>query len=190
MEERRAPRAQGLAYGARLRAELARLRFGGGAPQPRVLAQHQGDRRAAQRGLARPVRRRQAPPGHAAREAQPVDEVGLVVRDARGEHFVLPGAGGNFAAVELLDHRGEPFGTLQPLLARDVLPVQEEAHEIGGADRLDLGAQPVKRVAVDARQEPAVAPFELGRAGGEPAAQQFAFVFQREQRAVRKSRIG
>jgi len=43
-----------------------------------------------------------------------------------------------------------------------VLPVQEETHEIGGADRLDLGAQPVERVAVNARQEPAVAPFELG----------------------------
>ncbi len=75
---------------------------------------------------------------------------------------MLPRAGGNFVAVELPDHRGESFGTLQLLLACDVLPVQEKTHEIGGADRLDLGAQAVERIAVNAREQPAVAPFEHG----------------------------
>src|SRR5207245_2718455 len=63
MEERCAPRAQRRVYGPGLRAELARIRLGGGPPPPRVLAQHQGDRRAAQPGLPRAGRRRQPPPG-------------------------------------------------------------------------------------------------------------------------------
>ena len=196
MEERCASRAQRPVYGARLRAQPARLRFGGRTPRRRVLAQHQGDRRAAQRSLARPDRGREPAPGHASGEAKPVDEIGLIVRDAGGEHFALPGAGGNFVAVELLDDHGKSLGTLQLLFARNVLPVQEETHEIGGADWFDLGAQAVERIAVNAREEPAVAPFELGGAGRarrsrcKSAAQQLAFVFQREQRPVDERGIG
>ena len=51
----------------------------------------------------------------------------------------------------------------QPARRLDVLPGEQEAHEIGRADRLDLGAQPVERVAMDARQQAAVAPFEPAR---------------------------
>ena len=45
----------------------------------------------------------------------------------------------------------------------DVLPREQEPHEVGGADRLDLRAQPVQRVAMDAREQPAVAPLEVKR---------------------------
>ena len=34
-----------------------------------------------------------------------------------------------------------------------MLPAEEEPHEIRRADRLDLGAQPVQRVAMDAREQ-------------------------------------
>jgi hypothetical protein len=47
-----------------------------------------------------------------------------------------------------------------------VLPVQEEAHEVGRAHRLDLRAQAVQRVAVDAREEPPIAPFDFDRVAG------------------------
>ena len=49
-----------------------------------------------------------------------------------------------------------------------------------GADRRDLGPQPVQRVAVDARQQPAVAPFDgrAGGSGGERAAQHDAVRFE------------
>jgi hypothetical protein len=41
-----------------------------------------------------------------------------------------------------------------------VLPGEEEAHEIGGGDRLDFGAQAVERVAMDAREKAAIAPLK------------------------------
>ena len=42
----------------------------------------------------------------------------------------------------------------------DVLPGEQEAHEVGGADRLDLRAQAIERVAMDAREQTTVAPFD------------------------------
>jgi len=41
-----------------------------------------------------------------------------------------------------------------------VLPDEKEAHEVGGGDRLDLGAQAFEGVAMDAGQESSIAPFE------------------------------
>jgi hypothetical protein len=61
-----------------------------------------------------------------------------------------------------------------------MLPMQQEAHEVGRGDRLDLGSQAVERVAVNAREQPAIAPFELGRSGSEAAAQDSPLRFQLE----------
>jgi hypothetical protein len=41
-----------------------------------------------------------------------------------------------------------------------VLPGEEEPLEFGDADRRDVGAQAVECVAMDSRQQPAIAPFE------------------------------
>jgi hypothetical protein len=46
-----------------------------------------------------------------------------------------------------------------------VLPLEQEAHEVGRRHRLDLGAQPRQRVAVDARQQRAVAPLGVAARG-------------------------
>jgi hypothetical protein len=43
------------------------------------------------------------------------------------------------------------------VLGIDVLPAGEEAQELRGADRLDLAPQPLDGVAVDARQQAALA---------------------------------
>ena len=43
-----------------------------------------------------------------------------------------------------------------------VLPMQQEADELGGAGRLDLPAQPTDRQAVDPCQDPAFAPLRAG----------------------------
>ena len=43
-----------------------------------------------------------------------------------------------------------------------MLPVQQEAHEFRRRHRLDLRAQPVQRVAMNARKQSPVAPFEFG----------------------------
>ena len=49
--------------------------------------------------------------------------------------------------------------TLHPRVGRDALPVEQEAQEVARRDRLDLRAQALDRVAVDAREQPALAPF-------------------------------
>ena len=47
---------------------------------------------------------------------------------------------------------------VQPRRRRDVLPAEEKAHVIGGADRLDLAPQRAEREPVDAREHAPVAP--------------------------------
>ena len=47
----------------------------------------------------------------------------------------------------------------------DVLPAQQEAHEVLGRDRLDLAAQPVLGVGVDAGQQAAGAPLLVAHVG-------------------------
>src|SRR5690348_17491429 len=52
-----------------------------------------------------------------------------------------------------------PYTTLFRSRRRcDVLPGEEEAHEIRGVNRLDLRAQSIERVAMNARQQAAIAP--------------------------------
>ncbi len=82
----------------------------------------------------------------------------------------------------------------EPAVRVEVMPREQEAHEVGRVDRLDLGAQPVQRVAVDARQQRAIAPLHLGQAGRvgrlgqvgifEVPAKHDALGLEREQRAV------
>jgi hypothetical protein len=62
----------------------------------------------------------------------------------------------------------------------DVLPAQQEAHEIAGGDRFDLLAQAMQRVMVDAGEQPAFAPF-IRRARREGSTQHEALVLQGEQ---------
>ena len=43
------------------------------------------------------------------------------------------------------------------------VPDEQKALKIGRRDRLDFGAKALQRIAVDARQQPPVAPFETRR---------------------------
>ena len=81
-----------------------------------------------------------------------------------GRTDAFPRAGGQLEAVERADDRPQSIEPGQPRRWLDVLPGEQKPHEIGRADRLDLGAQPVERVAMNAREQPAIAPFELRRA--------------------------
>src|SRR6478736_1472254 len=67
--------------------------------------------------------------------------------------------------------------------------MEEEAQEIGGADWLDLGAQLVEGIAMDARQQPAVAPLELGGTRRKAPAQDPALRLEREQRDLRLGHV-
>ena len=100
-------------------------------------------------------------PADFAGEAEHVEHRRLVAVDARGQHVRAP-------TRSAASSKPSSCGRLRAgrrcrsgvSTDRDVLPGEEEAHEVGGADRLDLGAQPVQRVAMDSREQPPVAPFE------------------------------
>ena len=67
-------------------------------------------------------------------------------------------------------------------VGRHTLPGEQEAQEVARGDRLDLGAQALDRVVMDAREQPPVAPFVGVAAGREAAAQGEAFDLQRDER--------
>jgi hypothetical protein len=87
-------------------------------------------------------------------------------------------------AFELAQHVGQAAFALAALVALaggELVPAEQEAHELRRRHRLELGAQLVARAAVDAREQAAVAPFGRVR-GGEGAAHHRAFGFELQQR--------
>ena len=122
-------------------------------------------------------------PRRLAREAQHVEPRRIVVLEAGGQHGAFPGAGRQFDAVERRQHAAKAVDAGQVVRLGDAVPDEQKALEIGRRDRLDFGAQPVERVAMDARQQPAVAPFDIGRAA-EAAAQHDTFGLEGEERRV------
>src|SRR5919109_1171095 len=105
------------------------------APARKVFTTKQRYRGRSKRG---PGPRGEPTPGHAAAQAELVDLAAVVIGDARGQYLVLPGGRGKLEAFELLDHRHKPFDAPHLVFAGDVLPVEEEAHEVCSADRLYL----------------------------------------------------
>ena len=64
-------------------------------------------------------------------------------------------------AFELAQHVGQAafaFAALVAVASRELVPAEQEAHELRRRHRLDLGAQLVARVAVHACEQAAVAP--------------------------------
>ena len=61
-----------------------------------------------------------------------------------------------------------------------VLPAEQEPHEVGGRNRLDFTSQPIDRQPVNARQHPAIAPFDFLRRipRSEAATQYLPFTFE------------
>ena len=74
---------------------------------------------------------------------------------------MLPRSGGHLEALELVDDGQHPGAALELGAGGDVLPAEQEAHQVLGRDRLDLGAQPVAGVAVDPGEQPPGAPLDL-----------------------------
>ena len=104
--------------------------------------------------------RRDARPADLSSEAQHIEHRRLVALDAGRKDRAFPRRPGKLESVELRQRFSQSVESGQPIDGIDVLPLEEEPHEVGRADRLDLGAQPVERVAVDAREERAVAPLD------------------------------
>src|SRR5882672_2016014 len=145
---------------------LARGRDDERAPERRRGARHDRDRRrghgaraARRRGAARP----RPPPDEFTRAAELIEQRRTVVREPRRQHLALPDRGRQREALELAEHGGQRLAALAPLLA-EALPMEEESLVVGERGGLDLAAQPLQRVAVDAREQPPLAPFLDGRA--------------------------
>ena len=71
---------------------------------------------------------------------------------------------------------------------RQMLPAEQEPHEVGGRNRLDFAPQPIDRQPVNARQHPAIAPFDLPDAfpGVKRPAQYLPFPFKLRQPGIYK----
>ena len=109
--------------------------------------------------LARAIAWTEARPRDPSGEALIVEPARLVFRDARRQDLGLPGAGRRLEAFELRHDHLDGIGPLHARVGRDPLPAKQEAQEIARGDRLDLGAQTLDRVVVDAGEQPALAPF-------------------------------
>ena len=94
-------------------------------------------------------------PAHLPGRHRLVEELRGVVGDSRGEHEALQGAGGHAGAGELLDGLQQTVVTAQP--PGHGLPPGEEDRQVTRRHRLQLGAQPGERAALEATQHPRVA---------------------------------
>jgi hypothetical protein len=140
---------------------------------------HQARRRALLAGHGGETR-----PPCFSRQADHVEHRRLVSIEPRGKHRPLPRAGRELVAVEDRHDLPQAVESRQPGRRLDVLPAEKEAHEIGRTDRLDVRAQPVQRVAMNAGEQRPVAPFEPGLPGRETSAQYHSVRLEQEQRRL------
>ena len=142
------------------------------------------ERSDAARGTALARERAQARPQRAPGRAQVVEPRAGVVLHARRQDLRFPHRRRRLEAFELAEHAGERVGAADAARRADALPVEQEAHEVARLDRLDLAAQALERVAMDAREQVPLAPLGVGtgrQQRREPALQHVAFGLQREQ---------
>ena len=160
-------------------------------PERRVTAGEQRDwcgphrRRAT---VAAVCARTQPCPGDTPRSTVIVQPGGLIGSKPRRQDLGLPGGGRRLEAFELPDHFLDCVRPFHARVGTGVLPGQQEAQEIAGRHRLDLGAQALDRVVMNARQQPPLAPFVDDNTGRESSAQCEAFALERRERARDLSR--
>src|SRR5208337_5139863 len=99
---------------------------------------------------------------HGTSETELVEPFRIVIDNAASQDLPLPGIRRNFESLQL------PQNFERSSFARDlsawgqVLPLQQPLHELSRGHRLDLLAQGCDGQAVDAGEQPALAPFDLG----------------------------
>ena len=177
--------------------ELRRFGLGGdGPPDLSPLPAEQRDGRGANgtrlsvpRSPFHVPRYAQPPPRYLSRQTQGVEPQRVEILDPRGEDFGFPRSRRDFEAVEEIEHRREPFRPLGARAFRDPLPPQQEPREVRRGDGLDLLAQPIERVAVNARQQAALAPLEVLTARGETSPQDKPLVLEPAQGEIDIARL-
>ena len=106
------------------------------------------------------LRGREPRPADFAGQAQHVEQGRIVAIEPRRQHRPLPGAGGQLEPVQERNGFAHAVEAGELRAAVHVVPGEEEPHEVGRRHRLDFCAQPVQRIAMDAREERTVAPFQ------------------------------
>ena len=93
-------------------------------------------------------------------------EVFDVRLDARGQDVLFPCARRGLKTFQLIEHGGQRVAAFAARVRRQMLPLEQEAHEVVPFDRLDLASQAFHRVAMDAREQMTLAPFFVGALAG------------------------
>ena len=117
-------------------------------------------------------------------EAQPIEHVRRKPRDPGRQDLRLPSRGRRREPFELCHHGGERLVSLAPVVGRDPLPLEQEAHELRSRHRLNLAPQPPERVAVDAGEQAPLAPFDGSGIGRELPAEHATLGLQADGRDV------
>ena len=90
-----------------------------------------------------------------------IEKLGIILGDSVRENLRFPSGGGDFIPLQLPDNLKSAIGAVQLSAARDMLPGLQEAFEIERRHGLDFAPQAANGGAMDARQDTAVAPFQL-----------------------------
>ena len=117
-------------------------------------------------------------------QAQIVEPRHVVGVETRRQQLRFPRGDRRLEALQLADHRVERVRPFAALVRDEVLPAEEEPHEVLRADGLDLLAQALDRIAMDAREQRAVAPFLRRPDGVNAPAHRDALRGERRQRGV------
>ena len=118
-----------------------------------------------------------------------IEPTRIVALHPNGQDIRFPCCSPRFHALELFDDRSQTFGSLHPAVRYGVLPTEQEPQVVSRGDGFDLLAQPVEGVAVNPREQTALAPFDLRRLRREGAAQDEAFSFERAESGVDQARV-
>ena len=142
------------------------------------------------RASVRGRRRRQPRPGRPPGQALGVEPGRLIALEPRRQDLRLPGPGRRLEAFEHREDRGQRVRPLEPRRRPSTCC---QANRKRRKSRAATGSISARRrligVAVDAREQPPVAPLLVVDAGQEAAAQDRAVGFQRDQRGARRPRL-
>src|SRR5271166_1104555 len=105
-----------------------------------------------------------------------------IALEARGQDLGLPGHRRRLEAFEERQDDRERLRSLQASLFPHMLPGEQKAEEVARRNRVYLRAKASDRVAMDAGQQPAVAPLLVVGARDETPTHDRAFGFQSRQR--------
>src|SRR5712671_2812256 len=161
-------------------------------PERGVATLQQGDRRGTHWrsrlcAAIRRARRNEPRPGAVPGKALGVEPSRLILCDAGRKDLRLPRACRRLKAFETGERRRQCIRSLQSRFFRYLLPCKQEAEEVPRSDGLDLGAQALDRVMVDAGEQPAVAPLFLVESLNKSSSQNGAFDLQRREGAFERT---